>query len=287
MNIQPPGAEGIDPPRWRTPAITAGVVAFIIAVIVIIALVAGSGGEDLSIEEATTTTQEATTTTDDTTTTTEVATTTTAPETTTTEPEDTTTTIEETTTTTTPLDPAQFEVAIWPWFGSDLRYDTPTAAARGFAIDYIGFRNPIIGDFQAGDSRSGEVEVRAFASGEATVVAVRRLADDTWWVLTAQTPNIIVTMPRPGALVTQQLQVAGRSLTYDGNIDFAIRRDGSLNEIFGGFVTGGAVPGALAPFDGSFNWSPPSSGRGSIVFTSLSPEDGRIISATAQRIRFS
>lgn len=285
MNTQPPGSTDIDPPQWRTPAITAGIVAFIIAVIAIIALVARSGGEDLSIEEATTTTEIATTTIAEATTT-EMVTTTMAP-TTTVETTTTTTTIEEPTTTTTALDPAQFEVAIWPWFGSGTRYDTPTAAARGFAIDYIGFQDPIIGDYLGGDSRSGEVEVRAFASGDPTVVSVRRLADDTWWVLGAQTPNIIVTTPRPGAMLTSRLQITGRSLTYDGTVDFAIRRDGSLNPVFGGFVTGGAVPGALAPFDGSFDWSPPSSGRGSIVFTSLSPEDGRIISATAQRIRFS
>ena len=50
--------------------------------------------------------------------------------------------------------------AIWPWVDSDTRYADPVEAASGFAVDVLGFTDPIVGEFLPGDSRSGEVEVR-------------------------------------------------------------------------------------------------------------------------------
>ena len=49
------------------------------------------------------------------------------------------------------------------------------SAARGFATDYVGFTDPIVGEFQQGDARSGEVPVQATVIGPITTVLVRQL----------------------------------------------------------------------------------------------------------------
>jgi hypothetical protein len=49
--------------------------------------------------------------------------------------------------------------AVWPDARSSTRYADPLAAARGFAVDYLGVANPVVGPFMAGDTRSGEVQV--------------------------------------------------------------------------------------------------------------------------------
>jgi hypothetical protein len=74
--------------------------------------------------------------------------------------------------------------AIWPLADTTTRFDDPVAAVTSFAVEYLGFTDPVIGEFQEGDARSGEVEVRAVDVGPPTRVLVRQLTDDdTWWVV--------------------------------------------------------------------------------------------------------
>ncbi len=77
----------------------------------------------------------------------------------------TTTDVVETTeppTTEAPPLPDASEPAIWPWVDTDTRYTDPVDAAAGFATDFLGFDDPIVGEYLAGDNRSGEVEIRTF-----------------------------------------------------------------------------------------------------------------------------
>lgn len=74
--------------------------------------------------------------------------------------------------------------AMWPLADTSTRFDDPVAVATSFAVDYLGFTDPVIGEFRAGDGRSGEVWVQAVDVGPPTRVLVRQLTDDdTWWVV--------------------------------------------------------------------------------------------------------
>ena len=79
-------------------------------------------------------------------------------------------------TTTTPQ--AALSIAVWPTAASSVRYHDPVAVARAFAINYLHFVNPIVGQFQQGDTHSGEVPihtaVRGPSLGPVTTVIVRR-----------------------------------------------------------------------------------------------------------------
>jgi hypothetical protein len=64
-------------------------------------------------------------------------------------------------TTTTISSDAQPQAAIWPFALTVTRFGDRVLAAEAFATDYLGFTSPLVGFFQQGDSRSGEVPVKA------------------------------------------------------------------------------------------------------------------------------
>jgi hypothetical protein len=166
----------------------------VLIVLVTAALVAAcgsdeSGGETTTSAVVVTTTQPA-------------ATTTTHPvvTTTTTQPAATTTTHPVVTTTL----PEPARPAIWP--AADVVFDTPEAAAADFLAKVFG-DGPVLGEFRAGDSRSGEIEV--FASAEdvpltvaRSVLLLRQLGpSDGWFVLAAVNDHATVTVPDSGSVV--------------------------------------------------------------------------------------
>lgn len=188
-----------------------------------------------------------------------------------------------TTTTATPIDASS---AVWPWASSATRYSDPVAAARGFAVEYVGFTDPVLGEFMQGDSRSGEVEVRPVASGPVTTVFVRQLgADDSWWVLGAATANIEVDRPSALQVIASPVTLAGRADAFEGNVNVTLRVDGSDRPIVEHYVTG--MMGELGPFNSDLAFPAQAAGaRGAVVFRTLSAEDGSVWEAGVVRVSF-
>jgi hypothetical protein len=246
-------------------------VALIAAIVVIVALVGVIAVVLLTRDDSTSTTAGTSTTT-----------TTTAPETTTTT-EATTTTTE--TTTTLPDTPPDTSTAVWPYVSSPTRYTDPVDAARGFAVDFVGFVDPVVGEFQAGDTRSGEVEIRPNATGPVTTVMVRQLSgSDTWWVLGSATGNIVVDTPDASATISSPVSVHGTSTAFEATVSVEVREDGNRNAIGQGTVMGGSM-GEMGPFDGSIPFSA-TAPHGALLFFTLSAENGQVWEATAFPVQF-
>lgn len=199
------------------------------------------------------------------------------------------TTTDPTTTTESPTTTApdgDTSPAIWPWVESSTRFTDPVDAATSYATDFLGFTDPLIGEFQAGDNRSGEVEIRPGDPGPLTVVFVRQLtADDSWWVLASVAENIRVDEPESGDTVTSPLSLSGSARAFEGTVEVEVRVDGSDEAIGVGFVTGSGGPEA-GPFEGTVEFDAPGTGGGAVVFISRSPEDGRVLEATALPVNF-
>jgi hypothetical protein len=181
--------------------------------------------------------------------------------------------------------PADASTAVFPYASSAVRYDDPVDAARGFAVDFVGFTDPVVGEFMQGDARSGEVEVRPMADGPATTVFVRQLGpDDTWWVLGSATANITTDAPGPGDAISSPVAVSGNAVAFEGTVNVEIRQDGARQPIGTGFVTGGGdIP---RPFSGEIEFSAPTAQYGAIVFLTRSEEDGRVWEAAVLRVSF-
>lgn len=254
----------------RRALIAVGVVIAVVAIgLVVWWLLSGDDEEDATSTN-TTTTEESTTT--------SVVTTTTEARTTTT-----------TTVATVPsntLSPEELATVVFPYGDSSRRFSDPVAAAGAFATELVGFTEPVLGGFAQGDARSGEVPVSAQPDGPVTTVLVRQYGpDDSWWVIGASTPDIVIEAPAPGAEVTSPMQLRGRAVAFEGNVEVHLHRDGELAPIATGFVTGGAL-GEPQPFQGELPFERPDRAWGALVLRTTSAQDGRVVMATAQRVAF-
>ena len=200
---------------------------------------------------------------------------------------DATTTSTEATTTSTSeaappaVDPAQ---AVFPDPTSARRFDDPVAVATAFATDLVGFSAPVVGAFQQGDSRSGEVEVRAVADGAVTVVLVRQLDDDTWFVIGATTDSIRLTTPAQGAAITSPQPLAGMAYAFEGTVDVRLYADGTEEPIATTFVTGRG-DGVLGDFTGELAFTDDTGAAyGVLVLSSEAGPDNAPGAATAIRV---
>ncbi len=178
------------------------------------------------------------------------------------------------------------DTAIWPFVTRSDRYDDPVKAARSFATEFLGFVDPIVGVFMQGDTRSGEVEVKASSPGPTTTVAVRQLGpDNTWWVIAASSANLQLETPTWNMPIASPVTLAGRSIAFEAVVNVEIRQDGTTKPLASDTVMGGGTE--IAPFSKAITFSQPTASRGAIVLKTLSPKDGNIAEAGVLRVRFS
>lgn len=127
-----------------------------------------------------------------------------------------------TTTSTTPTSsvPSLEQPAIWP--AADVVFDSPQAAAADFVSSVFGVP-PELGEFQQGDSRSGEIEVLlpAESAGSGAIrslLLLRQLGPDNgWFVLAAINEQNTITSPASLAQVAAgPLEVSGDGRGFEG-----------------------------------------------------------------------
>ena len=245
----------------RHPAVIPAIVIGVVILAVIAWLLIRDDGDD----EATTTT-----------TTTSVVTTTTPA---------TTTTASTTTAPAGGLTDQEAAQAMWPDPASTVRFATPATVAKDFALSAIGFTDPVIGEFQQGDSRSGEIAVKPRDNGPTTLVLVRQLGEDgSWFVIGAGTDDIKVDQPANQAAVTSPMRTTGTSLAFEATVQVKVLADGSMDSIGKGIVMGGGTE--MAPFSGDITFTSPGAGHGLVVYYTDSAENGEVWSATVVRVAF-
>lgn len=204
---------------------------------------------------------------------------------------ETTNTTESTTTSTTADGDGPFapttdpSLVVYPAIDSSQRFDSPEAVTYAFLTEYAEFTDPVISDFQQGDSRSGEVSVTPDGSGPTSTVLVRQLEDDTWGVIGAEHEGITPEKPENDATITSPVGVAGSGLAFEGSIKVDVREQGRITSIGEGVVTaGGMSPGA--PYSGQFEFSSPETEFGAIMYREFSPKDGSTAWVAITRVSF-
>lgn len=203
---------------------------------------------------------------------------------------DTTTPTTDTTTTSTTTEPPfqpdvdAFAVA-YPSPLTSQRFESAESAAQSYANDVLGFTELIVGEFRAGDSRSGEVPITDREGGPETTVLVRQMEDDTWYVLASITEDITVDTPTAGDAITSPFETTGTALAFEGTVDVLVRAQDDPEVLGEGFVTGSGTPPA-GPFEGSIEFSRPAEETpGIVVYRELSAEDGHVRKATSFPVR--
>lgn len=143
--------------------------------------------------------------------------------------------------------------AIWPEV--DVVFTTPTEAASDFVRKVLGIE-PVLGEFQGGDSRSGEIEVVFRGeSGDSTPMVrsrllMRQLApSDGWFVLAAV--NDFVSINAPDALArvpAGPLTVAGTGRGFEATLNVMTFVAGSIDRQLGSAIAMGGALETPEPF---------------------------------------
>lgn len=264
-NLMP--APSFNPQQRKALTIASVAAAVLLVVVGIVALTqSDDDNADLAVDDTATTTTPTTAAT--TTTSTTAATTTTA-----------------TPTTSAPPNVDRFAV-VYPAVASDVRYTDPRGLAEDYARQVLGFTELVVGEYQAGDSRSGEVPISDERDGSPTsTVLVRQFDDDNWYVLGSISPDITVDAPTSGAALASPFQTTGSALAFEGTVDVAVVVAGQADPVGTGFVTGNGTPPA-GPFDDRISFvAPGPETPGVVVYRTLSAEDGHVIQATSVRVR--
>lgn len=203
-----------------------------------------------------------------------------------------------TTTSTTATPTANVDYAIWPTAEMSVSYDSPAKLAQNFARQWLGMTSPTVGAYRAGDARSGEVDIHAFAGGVATTLTVREDGVRGWRVLEARSPNLELATPEVLDAVASPIMITGRSVAFEGVVHVTLLAlDGTLSC---GACSGGAGPDPhrlgqttftghgteLAPFTTTLTFGPNGNRYGVLILWTDSARDGSIAEATTRLVAF-
>jgi hypothetical protein len=135
------------------------------------------------------------------------------------------------------------------WPAADVVFATPEEAAADFVSQVLGVP-PELGEFMAGDQRSGEIEV--FSPGEGgpgsrvvrSLLLLRMLGPaDGWFVIGAVSEGVSITSPEAGGTVpAASLDVVGRGRGYEATLIVKVHLQGSATPLLEPVIaTGGAL----------------------------------------------
>jgi hypothetical protein len=147
-------------------------------------------------------------------------------------------------------------------FPADDIEDTPEGAAAGFMARYFPDASVTFGEFQQGDSQSGEIEVLGGGEGGGAELLrstlLLRQVGPGWFVIAAVNPNVAITSPDAQAEVPggEPLVVDGTGRGFEATIVVRVEAiDGS--EVFEAIGSGGSAE-APEPFSVEVDLSGPS-----------------------------
>jgi hypothetical protein len=146
----------------------------------------------------------------------------------------------------------EMQPAVWP--APDVVFTTPEAAATDFLANVFG-DGPVLGEFMAGDSRSGEFEVFASVEGVPldgvrSVLMMRQLGPgDGWFVLAAASDVATITTPESMATVPAgPLTVEGVGTGFEATIVVSAFPAGRADDEFDREVTMAGNFGEVLPY---------------------------------------
>ena len=112
---------------------------------------------------------------------------------------------------------------VWP--ASSVVFTTPEQAAGNFVSRALGIQPPALGDFRAGDSLSGEIDVLFLGEGRRTpfvnsTLLLRQLGPDNgWFVIAGVSEFASITSPEAGAVFAAgPVGVSGMARGFEGTV---------------------------------------------------------------------
>ena len=155
--------------------------------------------------------------------------------------------------------------AIWP--ASDVVFETPEEAAASFVSEVLGV-DPVLGDFMAGDSRSGEMQVFSPGEVEGAELLERGLLglriigpNDGWFVIAASSAGVAISLPETlDEVAAGPLVVTGEGRGFEGTIVVTAFTAGDADDVLDQVIAAGGAFETLEPFSATLDLSGASPG---------------------------
>jgi hypothetical protein len=129
------------------------------------------------------------------------------------------------------------------------------------------------------------VEIRGFADGAPSVVLLRQLEDDAWYVIGVTTDSIRLATPQIGDTLTSPQPLEGQAYAFEGNVQVLLYADGVQEPIGETHVTGRG-DGVLGDFSGEITFTNDTGAtHGVLLLVSPSAMDGGAVEVSAIRVR--
>lgn len=167
--------------------------------------------------------------------------------------------------------------SIWPFVSSNRTFDSADAAAKSFAVEYLGMTNA-----RVGTTTGNNVEVFPNANATTrTVVRVENQGDRGWAVLGSSADDATVDQPAPHSALTPTLTVSGRSVAFEAQIVVELRPYGSTNQVARTTAMGGSTE--VQPYSATISppstdqplvllvYEPDASGQGAMSYATVVP----------------
>ena len=193
------------------------------------------------------------------------------------------------TTATTPA--TNLDGALWPDPAVATETATPVDVARSFVEDFVGMERPAFGDFQQGDSRSGEVPM--FLVGEdgtpredqvLASIAVRQLDGRRWFVIAAGSDRVQIDAPDVLEAISSPVTVTGSGFGFESNLAVSVRAAFEREPLAeAGTAAGDRAP---KPYTATLEFERPATPTGAIVVRDGGGLDGVPYAFAAVAIRF-
>jgi hypothetical protein len=187
--------------------------------------------------------------------------------------------------TTTAVPVASAPEYVWP-IDPAAHYTTPESMAAAFVHEFLGVADGSFGTFRAGDTTSGEIDVKSsFGQVISTLLAVRE-SDGSWHAREAVNPHLVIDSPSRGDTITSPQKITGQSVAFEGTVHvtlYGYGGDAAHPTLATSTYTGHGTE--LGPYETSITWKATTDKWGLLMLWTDSARDGSLAEATVRLVR--
>jgi hypothetical protein len=180
---------------------------------------------------------------------------------------------------------------IWP-VDPAAAYRTPEAMAAGYVHEFLGLADATVGAYRAGDTSSGEIDVKTSFGTVISTLLARQEVDGSWHALEAMNPHLVIGNPYKGVTIKSPQKITGSSVAFEGTVHVSLygyedwgAAPCGICHPFLGTTTLTGYGTELGPYETSISWPPTTAKWGLLMLWTDSARDGSLAEASVRLYR--
>jgi hypothetical protein len=187
--------------------------------------------------------------------------------------------------------PAPF---VWP-IDESVKYETPETMAAAFVHEFLGVADASVGTYRAGDTTSGEIDVKSSFGTVISTLLAQRDIDGSWRAVEAVNPHLVIDTPEPESEIRSPQTITGSSVAFEGTVHVTLygyeswdrRQPCGACHPFLATTTFTGHGTEMGPYETSISWSRTTDKWGLLMLWTDSARDGSLAEATVRYVHLS